>query len=80
MTDLEGTLARLTLGERVSLIVKPVARPDERDDVDATVVKVGPPYLLDDGESLYTVWLRDESVFQVTADGFDLGELRSVVR
>jgi hypothetical protein len=79
MTDIEATLDRLRLGEQVSLIVKPVARPDERDDVDATVVKVEPPYLLDDGESLYTVSLRDEA-FRVTADGLDLGELRSVVR
>lgn len=79
MTDVEAALERLRLGEQVSLIVKPVARPDERDDVDATVVKVQPPYLLDDGESLYTVSVRDDA-FRVTADGLDLGELRSVVR
>jgi hypothetical protein len=79
MTDVETTLDGLRLGEQVSLIVKPVARPDERDDVDATVVKVQPPYLLDDGESLYTVSLREDA-FRVTADGLDMGELRSVVR
>lgn len=79
MRDVEAALAGLRLGEQVSLIVKPVARPDEREDVDATVVKVQPPYLLDDGESLYTVALRDDA-FRVTADGLDLGELRSVVR
>lgn len=79
MTDVDAVLSTVCLGEMVSLIVKPLDRPDERDDVDATVVKVQPPYLFDDGDSLYTVDQRD-GMFRVTADGFDLGELRSVVR
>lgn len=76
--DLEDALERMRLGEEVSLIVKPPTRPDERTDVDATLVKGHPPYLLDDGESLYTVSFRDGR-YRVTADGLDLGELRRVV-
>lgn len=79
MTDVATTLDDLSPGERVSLIVKPTTRPDERDDVDATVVKVQHPYLLDDGESLYTISHRNDA-FRVTADGLDMGELRRIVR
>lgn len=79
MTDVDSVLSTVRLGEMVSLIVKPLGRPDERDDVDAAIVKLDPPYLFDDGESLYTV-TRREGVFRVAADGLDLGELRSIVR
>lgn len=79
MTDLDAVLSTVRLGEMVSLIVKPLGRPDERDDHDVAAVKTDPPYLFDDGESLYTITRRDDA-FRVTVDGLDCGELRSIVR
>jgi hypothetical protein len=79
MTDVDAALSGLSPGEIVSLIVKPLGRPDDRDDHDVAAVKIDPPYLFDDGESLYTI-RRREGVFRVTVDGLDCGELRSIVR
>ncbi|POG57067.1 hypothetical protein [Haloferax marisrubri] len=86
MRDLDTTLSAIRLGHEASLIVKPPNRPDDRDDVEAVLVRAAPPYEFDDGEQTYRV-VEDESGtgFRVLAsrDVADpvrvLGELRAVV-
>ncbi|AKU08919.1 MULTISPECIES: hypothetical protein [Haloferax] len=86
MRDLDTTLSAIRLGHEASLIVKPPNRPDDRDDVEAVLVRASPPYEFDDGERTYRV-VEDEgdTGFRVLAsrDVADpvrvLGELRAVV-
>ncbi|MCO8267842.1 MULTISPECIES: hypothetical protein [unclassified Haloferax] len=86
MRDLDTTLSAIRLGHEASLIVKPPNRPDDRDDVEAVLVRAAPPYEFDDGELTYRV-VEDEgdTGFRVLASRDvadpvrELGELRAVV-
>ncbi|MGB9956900.1 hypothetical protein ACOZ4B_11010 [Haloferax prahovense] len=86
MRDLDTTLSAIRLGHEASLIVKPPNRPDDRDDVEAVLVRAAPPYEFDDGELTYRV-VEDEGEtgFRVLASRDvadpvrELGELRAVV-
>ncbi|KAB1197790.1 MULTISPECIES: hypothetical protein [Haloferax] len=84
MRDLIAILSEIRLGEETSLIVKPPNRPDDRDDVDATLIQATPPYLFDDGELVYQI-VEDDDRYEVLASNDEtgssrtLGELRAVV-
>ncbi|CQR49097.1 MULTISPECIES: hypothetical protein [Haloferax] len=92
MRDLDATLSAIRLGHEASLIVKPPHRPDDRDDVEAVLVRAAPPYEFDDGELTYRVVEDEGDGERAGATGFrvlasrdvadpvrELGELRAVV-
>ncbi|MFC7205190.1 hypothetical protein ACFQJC_16850 [Haloferax namakaokahaiae] len=84
MNTVQGLLDSLEIGHEASLIVKPPNRPDDRDDIDAFVVKTSPPYEFDDGSTTYRV-VEDDGGYRVLSsqDVADpkrvRGELRTVV-
>ncbi|WP_410766216.1 hypothetical protein [Haloferax sp. DFSO60] len=84
MNALRHALDALEIGEEASLIVKPPHRPDDRDDIDAFVVRTSHPYEFDDGTTTYRVVEEDEGYRVLSSkDVADpkrvCGELRTVV-